>query len=53
VKHPKVSSTSNGTETQTWEGCVKEVSFSALNNVPHEASYSAEVLKQIYKPIFN
>lgn len=53
VKHPKVSSTSNGTETQTWEGCVKEVSFSALNNVPHEASYSAEVLKQIYQPIFN
>lgn len=52
-EHPKVSSASNGTETQIWQGCVKEVSFSALNNVSHEASYNAEVLKQIYKPIFN
>lgn len=53
VEHPKVTSDSNGTETETWQGCVKSVSFSAMHNVQHEASYSADVLKEIYAPIFN
>ncbi|MCC4833171.1 hypothetical protein LMH66_11065 [Shewanella sp. 10N.7] len=51
--HPAVSALSNGTETKLWQGCIKPVRFSELNNVPHEAVYDAAALKQIYTPIFN
>ena len=53
LEHPKVISESTGSETQVWEGCAKGVSFSSLDNVPHEASYNAEALKQIYSAVFN
>lgn len=53
IEHPAVNNTSSGTETSVWQACLKPVSFSQINNVPHEAVYDSEVLKQIYAPIFN
>ena len=53
VEHPKVINESSGSETQVWEGCAKDVRFTSLNNVPHESSYNAEALKQIYSAVFN
>lgn len=53
IEHPAVNNTSNGTETSVWQGCLKSVSFSKINNVPHEAIYNSEALKQIYAPIFD
>lgn len=51
--HPGVISGSVSTETKTWEGCLASMSFSKMAEVPHEANYKAEVLQEIYAPIFN
>jgi polyhydroxybutyrate depolymerase len=53
TSHPGVISSSSGTQTQTWQNCVLNVSFSNMTNVPHEATYDDEILRQIYSPIFN
>lgn len=53
TSHPGVISSSSGTETEIWQNCVLNVSFSNMANVPHEAAYDDEILRQIYSPIFN
>jgi polyhydroxybutyrate depolymerase len=53
LSNPGVISASNGTETQTWQNCTQDISFSKMNNVSHEASYDDAILRQIYSPIFN
>ncbi len=53
VNNPGVISSSAGTETQTWQNCTRDISFSKMNNVSHEASYDDAILRQIYSPIFN
>ena len=40
---------SNGTTTQTWLECIKNVRFSSMDNVSHEADYQGEKLYEIYK----
>ena len=53
VSNPGVIGSSAGTETQTWQNCTQDISFSKMNNVSHEASYDNAILRQIYSPIFN
>lgn len=52
TQHSAVIEGSGGTHTTTWQGCVKPVSFSELDDVPHESQYDAAALQQIYAPIF-
>ena len=53
ISHPGVIGSSSGTQTEIWQNCVLNVSFSNMTNVPHEAAYDDEILRQIYSPIFN
>ncbi|GGI88267.1 hypothetical protein GCM10007978_27470 [Shewanella hanedai] len=53
VNNSGVISTSTGTETQTWQNCNRDISFSEMDSVSHEASYDDAILRQIYSPIFN
>lgn len=53
TEHPKLIEESAGTTTKTWQGCIHDVSFSEMKNVPHETSYNTGVLRQIYSPIFD
>ncbi|MFT5705189.1 MAG: polyhydroxybutyrate depolymerase [Shewanella sp.] len=53
VSHPGVISASTGTETQTWQNCTQDISFSKMDKVPHESSYDDAILRQIYSPIFD
>ncbi len=53
TSHPGVISSSSTTATEIWRNCELNVSFSNMANVPHEAAYDDEILRQIYSPIFN
>jgi hypothetical protein len=53
TSHPGVTSFSTGSETQIWQNCTQDISFSSMDKVSHESAYDDEILRQIYSPIFN
>lgn len=53
ISHPGVISASTSTETQTWQNCTRDISFSKMDKVSHESPYDDAILRQIYSPIFD
>lgn len=53
IQQAKVTGVSSGTTTQVWQNCIKPVTFSEINNVPHTSNYDSEALLEIYGWIFN